>query len=114
MWSRKSNKLGSRQGSEFQGVEEEEADDDVANGRSSKRVLPNTPANLVCVLQWDYQDNIQLRTEDLGQKIRIRLLWMDKRLLLMAIRMVLIHKGQLRMNGCSLKKSLRTPCLKVH
>ena len=74
MWSRKSNKLGSRQGSEFQGVEEGEADDDVANGRSSKPVLPSMPANSVCMLQWDYQDNIQLRTEDRGQKIPIGLL----------------------------------------
>ena len=39
MWSRRSNKLGSRQGSEFQGVEEGEADDDVANGRSSTPML---------------------------------------------------------------------------
>lgn len=39
MWSRKSNKLGSRQGSEFQGVEEGEGDDDVANGMFSQPVL---------------------------------------------------------------------------
>ena len=39
MWSRKSNKLGSRQNSAFQGVEEGEADDDVANGMFSPPVL---------------------------------------------------------------------------
>lgn len=42
MWSRKSNKLGSRQNSEFQGVEEGEADDDVANvGLSRQHTAEN-------------------------------------------------------------------------
>ena len=39
MWSRKSNKLGSRQNSAFQGVEEGEGDDDVANGMFSQPVF---------------------------------------------------------------------------
>ena len=46
MWSRKSNKLGSRQNSAFQGVEEGEADDDVANGMFSKPVPQVRPLTL--------------------------------------------------------------------
>ena len=49
-WSRKSNKLGSRQGSEFQGVEEGEGDDDVANGMSTNGIIHSLPADSVRAL----------------------------------------------------------------